>query len=67
MKANPDALKKLGLTPQLANTLVNYVNGKRSVLRIRNCVVGETGRDVTLESVAAYIDVLKSVGWVTSN
>jgi hypothetical protein len=65
MKANPDALKKLGLTPQLANTLVNYVNGKRSVLRIRNCVVGETGRDVTLESVAAYIDVLKSVGWVT--
>jgi len=67
MKANPDGLKKLGLTPQLANTLVNYVNGKRSVLRIRNCVIGETGRDVTLESVAAYIDLLKSVGWVTSN
>jgi hypothetical protein len=65
LKANPDALKKLGLTPQLATTLVNYVNGRRSVLRIRNCAVGETGRDVTLESVAGYLDLLKSVGWVT--
>ncbi len=65
LKANPDALKKLGLTPQLANSVLNYVNGKRSVLRIRNCVVGETGRDVTLEAVAGYLDILKSVGWIT--
>jgi hypothetical protein len=65
LKENPDALKKLGLTPQLANSLLNYVNGKRSVLRIRNCVVGETGRDLTLEAVAGYLEILKSVGWIT--
>jgi hypothetical protein len=64
LKANPDGLKKLGLTPQLAGTLLNYVNGRRSVLRIRNCVIGETGRDVTLDAVAGYLDILKSVGWI---
>ncbi len=65
VKANPDALKQLGLTPQLANSLLNYVNGKRSVLKIRNCVIGETGRDVTLDAVAGYLEILKNVGWIT--
>jgi aminopeptidase YwaD len=64
IKENPDALKKLGLTPQQANTIGNYISGKRSVLKIRNCVVGETGRDVALDAVAGYIEMLKSVGWV---
>ncbi len=65
LKANPDAVKKTGLAPNLAARLLNYVNGKRSVLRIRNCVIGETGQDVTLESVVAYLDLLKNVGWIT--
>ncbi len=65
LKANPDALKKLDLTPQLATSVLNYVNGRRSVLRIRNCVVGETGRDVSLGSVAGYLEILKSVGWIS--
>jgi hypothetical protein len=65
MKANPDALKKLGLTPQLATSLLNYVNGKRSVLKIRNCLIGETGRDAALDSVAGYLEILKGVGWIT--
>ena len=64
MKANPDALKKTGLTPQQATSVVNYVNGRRSVLKIRNSLVGESGREVTLDSVAAYLDILKAVGWV---
>jgi hypothetical protein len=65
LKANPDALKTIGLAPGLAGRLLNYVNGKRSVLRIRNCVIGETGQDVTLDAVAGYLDLLKNVGWIT--
>jgi len=64
LKANPDALKKIGLAPGLTGRVLNYVNGKRSVLRIRNCVIGETGQDVTLDAVAAYLGLLKAVGWV---
>jgi Zn-dependent M28 family amino/carboxypeptidase len=65
LKANPDALKKIGLAPNLAARLLNYVNGKRSVLKIRNCVIGETGQDVTIDAVAGYLDILKEVGWIT--
>jgi aminopeptidase YwaD len=65
LKANPDALKKLALTPSLGNSILNYVNGRRTVAAIRNAVVAETGQDVTLETVTAYFEMLKSVGWVS--
>jgi len=65
MKEHPDALKTLGLTPQQATSILNYVNGKRSVLKIRNTVIGETGRDLSLDGVAGYLEMLKTVGWVT--
>jgi hypothetical protein len=64
LKANPDALKSWGLTPALASTILNYVNGHRSVVAIRNAVVGETGADLSLAGVAAYLDVLKTVKWL---
>ncbi len=65
MKENPDAIKTLGLSPALTNTILQYVNGKRSVSAIRNAVVAETGQDVTLSSVAACIELLKAVKWVS--
>jgi aminopeptidase YwaD len=65
LKANPDALKTLGLTPALANAILNYVNGRRSAAVIRNAVAAETGQEVTREAVAGYLEVLKKVGWVT--
>jgi hypothetical protein len=64
LKANPDALKKLGVTPSLGSSILNYVNGRRPVAAIRNAVAAETGQEVTLESVAGYLAVLKAVGWV---
>ncbi len=64
MKANPEALKKLGLTPSLGNTILNYVNGRRSAAAIRNAAAAETGQDLTLESVTGYLEILKKVGWV---
>jgi hypothetical protein len=64
LKEHPDALKALGLTPPLASTVLNYVNGRRSIVSIRNAVVAETGQDVPLSAVAGYLDLLKTVRWV---
>jgi hypothetical protein len=65
MKENPEALKKLGLPPGVGNSILNYVNGKRSIAKIRSSVAAETGQEVTLEAVAGYLDLLKTVKWVT--
>jgi hypothetical protein len=65
VKANPEALKKLGLTPSLGNGILNYVNGRRSAAAIRNAVAAETGQDLTIESVTGYLEILKKVGWVS--
>jgi aminopeptidase YwaD len=65
LKEHPDALKALGLTPQQASSILNYVNGRRSIQKIRDTVVGETGRDVTIDAVRGYLELLKTVGWVT--
>ncbi len=64
IKARPDALKQLGLTQPTANTILQYVNGQRSIVTIRNAVVAETGQDVPLSAVAGYLDLLKSAKWV---
>jgi aminopeptidase YwaD len=64
IKEHPDALKTLGLTPQQATSILNYVNGRRSIQTIRDAVVGETGRDVTIDAVRGYLELLKTVGWV---
>jgi hypothetical protein len=65
LKEHPDALKSLGLTPQQGAMILNYVNGRRSIVQIRNAVVGETGRDLPLTAVVGYFDVLRNVGWIT--
>jgi len=65
LKEHPDAVKALGLTPQQATSILNYVNGKRSIRKIRDTVVGETGRDVSIDAVQDYLQLLKQLGWVT--
>ena len=64
VKANPEALKRLGLTPSLGNTILNYVNGRRLAAAIRNAAAAETGQDLTPESVTGYLEILKKVGWI---
>jgi aminopeptidase YwaD len=65
MKEHPETLKTLGLTPLQATTILQYVNGKRSIAVIRNSVVAETGQEVTLAAVAGYLDLLKTVKWIS--
>jgi aminopeptidase YwaD len=65
LKEHPDALKTLGVSSQQATSILNYVDGKRSIQKIRDTVVGETGRDIAIEAVAGYLELLKTVGWVS--
>jgi aminopeptidase YwaD len=65
MKEHPEALKAIGLTPQQASTILNYVNGKRSVLEIRDSVAAELDEDVTPAAAMSYLELLRSVRWVT--
>ena len=65
LKEHPDALKAIGLTPQQAASVANYVNGKRTAQAIRDCLVGESGNDVPLDAVVRYLELLKSVGWIS--
>ena len=64
IKAHPAAIADLKLTPQLGNTILNYVNGKRSATVIRNGVAAETGQDISLESVVGYLELLRTAKWV---
>ena len=64
VKENPDALKALGMTPPAANMVQNYINGRRTAAEIRGAVSAELGQDVTLETVAGYLGILKTVGWI---
>ena len=64
IKEHPEALKSMGLTARQAATILNYVNGRRSMSEIRGAVSGEINEDLTLENVAAYLELLKTVQWI---
>ncbi len=64
LKEHPEALKTLGITPAQATTILNYVNGRRSVAQIATCVAGQLDEAVPLQGVLGYVELLKSVGVV---
>ena len=50
---------------RIASGLVlKYINGKRSITDIKNCVCAETGKNYDVEVIAAYMDLLKEIGWI---
>jgi len=65
LKEHPDALKTLGITPAQAATILNYVNGRRSVAQIATCVAGQLDEAVPLPGVLGYVELLASAGVVT--
>ncbi len=62
--ASPKAIEDLKLSSTLTRAALNYVNGRRSITKIRDCIAAETEEEVSLESVAAYLEILKLVNWV---
>jgi len=64
MEEHPDAVEELGLSRSQTNEILNWVNGQRSVLEIRNGVAAWTGTELTATQVADYLAILEDVGWV---
>ncbi len=64
LEKNPDALKDLSLDVGQRRFVLNYINGKRSVVKIRNAVMAETGRDVDFNALVKYLEFLKALGWI---
>ena len=65
MKENPDALKGLKVDGRQRRAVQNYINGQRSITKIRNCILVETGKKVDFENLMRYMEFLKAIGWIT--
>jgi len=64
LEENPQAVSELGLNRTQTTQILNFVNGERSVLAIRNGVAAWTGEELSVEQVAGYLGILETVGWV---
>jgi aminopeptidase YwaD len=64
VKAHPDAVKAVQATPGLANAILNWVNGRRTIGAIRDAVSAETGQEIPLATVVGYLEVLRTVRWL---
>jgi aminopeptidase YwaD len=64
LEGNPRAVQDLGLSRNQTTQILNFVNGERSVLAIRNGVAAWTGEELTTGQVADYLKILEEVGWV---
>jgi len=64
VEANPEALNETGLNRSQTGLVLNYVDGKRSITQIGNCVAAESGQDVPLEGLVRYLEILREIEWV---
>jgi len=65
LEKNPDAVKVIKISGTHRRMSLNYINGKRSISEIRRWVTAETGRDLELSKLVAYLTFLKTIGWIT--
>jgi aminopeptidase YwaD len=65
IKENPDALKKLKLNRNQQRSIQNFLDGKRSVMEIRNAAIAETEIDLPFENLMGYLELLKELNWIT--
>ena len=64
LKQNPDALKKLKASKRQQESIRNFINGQRSITKIRSCVMAETGKDLSFEKLIGYLEFLKRLSWI---
>lgn len=65
IKDNPDFIKDLKLDRRSQSSILNYINGSRSVTKIRSCVMAESGQDLDFDTLLKYLNFLKTIGWIT--
>ncbi|MCJ7487833.1 MAG: M28 family peptidase [Candidatus Aminicenantes bacterium] len=59
-----DAVKGLNLSMSQRRSVLNYIDGRRTLATIRNWAEAETGADIDFQDFLRYIDFLKAVGWI---
>ena len=64
IKENPNVMKKLKLNRYQQHSIQNFINGKRSVLEIRNAVLAATGIEISFEKLVGYLEILKELNWI---
>ena len=64
VEAHPTGLRETGLSSSHQRAVLNFLDGSRSVVRIRDNVAAQTRQSVDLEAVLAYLEILREVGWV---
>jgi hypothetical protein len=62
---NPEALEEMGLDRGQRRAILNFINGERSVTKIRNSVIAETDKDLDFESLNKYLELLKTLERIT--
>ena len=63
-RTHPGALEEIGLSNAQTQQILNYIDGDRSILTIRNRVAAWTGEDLSVTQVARYLELLEEIGWV---
>jgi hypothetical protein len=64
VKDHPDAVKGLKLGLSYRRAVLNYIDGRRTLMAIRRAVEAETGAEIEFKDLAAYADFLRAVGWI---
>jgi len=64
IKEHPDAAKELKLTGPQRRSVLNFIDGRRTLETIRRWAAAETGTELGFKELARYIDFLRAVGWI---
>ena len=65
MKKHPDFLKELELDRDQQRSILNFIDGKRSITKIHNFVIAETEKDLEFEKLNTFLEFLKEIGWIS--
>ena len=64
VKDHPDAAKELKLSGAHRRSVLNFIDGKRTLAVIRRWAEAETGAEIEMKDLTLYIAFLKAVGWL---
>ena len=64
IKDHPEAAKELKLTAAARRSVLNFIDGRRTLAVIRRWAEAETGAEIEMKELARYIAFLKAAGWL---
>jgi hypothetical protein len=64
LQEHPEALKAIALNSGQTSAILNFVNGRNSIIDIRDDASAELDADLPLQAVAAYLEFLAATGYI---